>query len=206
MKARKIFVGFSIPQEIRKRLGKRLEGWKDLPLRRTKEKNLHVTLLFIGFRNDEDIAQIASRLRETVRSEEPFDIFFDRIARMPETGKSARSLLWYFGPESEELLLLSNRIRVALDIGVRPRKHFRPHITLARIRKDMWGELSQKPDMESSWAASVPVSSLILFESIFSKEDGLSYEALEEFPLEGESASQKSASDANNASLEGKDS
>lgn len=186
MKARKIFLGFRIPKEVAKRVGKRLEAWKDLPLRLTKEENLHVTLLFIGFRYDEDIALVAERLRELSPRIEEFDLFFDRIALLPEEGKNARSLLWYTGPESTELLTLYNCVREALDIEDAPRKSFRPHITLARVRKEKWDALSEKPNLESSWATSIPISSILLFESVFSKEEGLRYEALEEFPLEGE--------------------
>ncbi len=188
MKARKIFIGIRVPKEVAKRLGKRMEVWGNLPLRLTKEVNLHVTLLFVGFRNDEDIALVADRLRESAAGSTSFDVFFDRIALLPEEGKNARSLLWYTGPESEELLMLSNRLREALDIGGAPLRHFRPHITLARVRREKWDTLpeSEKPNLESKWTVSIPVSSLVLFESIFSKEDGLRYEALEEFPLEGE--------------------
>ncbi len=188
MKARKIFLGFRIPKEVAKRLGKRMEAWDGLPLRLTKEANLHVTLLFIGFRYDEDIALIAERLRELALSVEAFDLLLDRITLLPEEGKNARSLLWYTGPESEELLVLYNRVREALDIEDAPRKSFRPHVTLARVRKKKWDALTEKPDLESSWTASIPISSMVLFESIFSKEEGLHYEALEEFPLEGEGA------------------
>lgn len=188
MKARKIFIGIRVPKEVAKRLGKRMEVWGNLPLRLTKEVNLHVTLLFVGFRNDEDIALVADRLRESAAGSTSFDVFFDRIALLPEEGKNARSLLWYTGPESEELLMLSNRLREALDIGGAPLRHFRPHITLARVRREKWDALpeSEKPNLESKWTVSIPVSNLVLFESIFSKEDGLRYEALEEFPLEGE--------------------
>lgn len=188
MKARKIFLGVRIPKEVAKRLGKRMEVWKDLPLRLTKGANLHVTLLFIGFRYDEDIVLVAERLRELAPSIETFDLLFDRIALFPEEGKNARSLLWYTGPESEELLALYNCVREVLDISDAPRKSFRPHITLARVRKEKWDALPEKPNLESSWTVSVPVSSLVLFESVFSKEEGLHYETLEEFLLEGEGA------------------
>lgn len=184
MKARKIFLGVRIPKEVAKRLGKRLEAWSDLPLRLTKERNLHVTILFIGFRYDEDIVLVAERLRELAPHIEAFDLLFDRVALMPEEGKNRHSLLWYTGPESAELLALFNRVREALDIEDVPRKSFRPHITLARVRKEKWDVLPEKPNLESSWTVSVPVSSLVLFESVFSKEEGLHYEALEEFPLE----------------------
>jgi len=188
MKARKIFLGIRIPREVAKRLGARMEAWKSLPLRLTKEVNLHVTVLFIGFRGDEDIATIAERVAKMCPDVEAFDLTLDRIELLPKEGANKESLLWFTGNESAELLDLSNRLEEALDIATAPKKSFRPHITLARVRKEKWEALAEKPHLESSWTVSIPVSSLVLFESVFSKEEGLHYEALEEFPLEGESA------------------
>lgn len=160
-----------------------MEPWKDLPLHLTKEANLHITLLFIGFRYDDDIVFVAEQLRKLAPTIEPFELLFNKIALMPEAGKNAKSLLWYTGDENIELLNLYNHVREALDIEDVPKKSFRPHSTLARVRRKKWQALSEKPNLESSWTTSVPISSVILFESVFSKENGLQYEILEEFPF-----------------------
>ena len=187
MKARKIFLGVQIPKEVARRLSVRMEAWKALPLRLTKERNLHVTVLFIGFRGDEDIAAIVERVAEICQTVEAFDVTLDRIAFSSADGSDSErgSAIWFTGGESAELLALSNRLDEALGIATTPRKRFRPHITLARVRREKWDALPEKPDVESSWRASIPVSTLTLFESVFSKTEGLHYEALEEFPLEG---------------------
>ena len=183
MKARKIFLGIRIPAEVARRLAARMELWKNLPLHLTKERNLHVTVLFIGFRADEDITEAVPRIAEACASAEAFDILLEKIGFSLKEG----NMLWFSGEESPELLDLANRIDSALDISTAPRKSFRPHITLARVRREKWEKLAEKPDMESSWRVSIPVSSLVLFESVFSKvEGGLHYEVLEEFLL-GES-------------------
>lgn len=185
MKARKIFLGVPIPKEVARRLAVRMEAWKTLPLRLTKERNLHVTVLFIGFRSDEDIATIAARVAEICPTIEAFDVTLDRIGFSPTDGDASErgNMVWFTGEESVELLALSNRLEVALDIATAPRKHFCPHITLARVRKEKWDALPEKPNMESAWRVSIPVSSLVLFESVFSKAEGLHYEVLEEFLL-----------------------
>ena len=185
MKARKIFLGIRIPAEVARRLATRMEKWKSLPFRLTKERNLHVTVLFLGFRGDEDIADIASRVAGVCADAEAFDVALDTIGFSRKEGDSSEegNMLWFSGEESAELLLLANRLEEALDIATAPRKHFRPHITLARVRKEKWEALPEKPNMESSWRVSIPISSLMLFESTFSKAEGLHYEVLEEFPL-----------------------
>ncbi len=156
-----------------------MEPWKTLPLRLTKERNLHVSVLFAGFLSDEDVADTASRIAEACASVEMFDITLEKIGFSPKEG----NMIWFSGEESPELLDLSNRIEDALGISAAPRKSFRPHITLARVRREKWEKLSEKPNMESSWRVSIPVSSLVLLESVFSKEEGLHYETIEEFSL-----------------------
>lgn len=185
MKARKIFLGIRIPADVARRLAARMESWKTLPLRLTKERNLHVTVLFIGFRGDEDIATVVSRVAGICPTFEVFDIILDQIGFSPKESEpvGTGNMIWFMGEESAELLALSNRLEEALDIATAPRKSFRPHITLARVRREKWEALPEKPDMESSWRALIPVSSLVLFESVFSKAEGLHYEVLEEFPL-----------------------
>lgn len=185
MKARKIFLGVRVPAEVARRLSVRMEKWTSLPFRLTKERNLHVTVLFLGFRGDEDIADIASRVAGVCADAEAFDVTLDTIGFSRKDGDSSEegSMLWFSGEESAELLLLANRLEEALDMATAPRKHFRPHITLARIRKEKWEALREKPILASSWRVSIPVSSLTLFESTFSKSEGLHYEVLEEFPL-----------------------
>ncbi|QQS15845.1 MAG: RNA 2',3'-cyclic phosphodiesterase [Candidatus Moraniibacteriota bacterium] len=185
MKARKIFLGVRIPAEVARRLSVRMEKWTSLPLRLTKERNLHVTVLFLGFRGDEDISEIVSRIAEVCLATESFDVALDTIDFSHKEGDASEkgNMLWFSGEESAELLLLANRLEEALDMATAPRKHFRPHITLARIRKEKWEALREKPILASSWRVSIPVSSLTLFESTFSKAEGLHYEVLEEFPL-----------------------
>ncbi len=183
MKARKIFLGIRIPKDVAKRLWTRIEPYASLPLRMTKEANFHVTLLFIGFRGDEDIALVVRQLESFCSTVEAFDVTLTDIKLMPEEGKNARSMLWFVGDEDENLRMLHNGVREALDIAVAEKQSFRPHITLARVRKEKWSELETQPEVASSWRVSIPVSSIVLFESVFIKGTGLRYETLEEFPL-----------------------
>ena len=122
MKARKIFLGIRIPAEVARRLATRMEKWKSLPFRLTKERNLHVTVLFLGFRGDEDIADIASRVAGVCADAEAFDVALDTIGFSRKEGDSSEegNMLWFSGEESAELLLLTNRLEEALDIATAP--------------------------------------------------------------------------------------
>ena len=184
MERRKIFFGFPIPENVSKRLEEKMHSSISEGLRMTKRRNLHITVLPIGFRTDEDIVRITEAIRTTCASFEPFELSFDRIAPLPESGKGVRHFLWYTGPESEELLLFYNRLREALNIHDAPKKHFAPHITLARIDHEKRRSLQEKSALELSWSVVISVSGLTLFESVFTKEEGLRYEPLETFPFE----------------------
>jgi 2'-5' RNA ligase len=117
-------------------VGKRLEAWKDLPLRLTKEENLHVTLLFIGFRYDEDIALVAERLRELSPRIEEFDLFLIESCFFPKRGKTRVVSCGTRVPRvrnSWRSTTMSARRSIS---KTRRARVFVPHITLARVRKE----------------------------------------------------------------------
>lgn len=183
MKKRKVFFGVPIPPKVARRIAAHMEAWEDWPLRTIRERNLHVTVLFVGFRTDDDIAELVNGAEEACRTVEPFDILLDQTIFAPEEGKHAGSMIWFTGGASEELLKLRNALESSLGILTSEKKQFRPHITLARIRRTKWDELPEKPTPKPLRSVSFPINSLVLFESTFQKGTGLIYEMIEEFPL-----------------------
>jgi 2'-5' RNA ligase len=180
MKQRKIFLGISIPKQVAKRLAQRTEKWRHLPLRMTKEDNYHVTLLFLGYVLDESVVDTCMAVEEAVRGTEPFDVFLDKIELAPEQGKDAR-MLWLTGEASEELRVLYQNLEKALGMFSAEKKSFRPHVTLARVRKTHWEKLPEYPVIDESLAISIPVDGVTVFESVFVKGKGLVYEPLGEY-------------------------
>jgi 2'-5' RNA ligase len=183
MKQRKIFLGIALPQDVSRRLAHRMEKWADVPLRVTKEGNLFVSLLFLGHILDEAVARTCEQVSEVCKETQAFDIDLDNIVLVPEQGKSARQL-WFMGNSNEELRLLREAIEKKLSMFSVEKKSFRPHVTLARVRKHLWQEMETVPEISEKFSVFLPVDSVRVYESTFQKGKGLVYEVLADCPLE----------------------
>ncbi len=182
MKQRKIFLGVSIPRDVSKRLARKMEQWQDLPFRFTKEGNMHITLLFLGHVLDESVAKICLQVEEVCRNIQAFDVDLNTITLVPEQGMNAKQL-WFMGEANEELRQLRVALEKELSMFSSEKKVFRPHVTLGRVRQNLWQELPQIPEMNDSLSVFLPIDSVIVYESVFQKGEGLAYEVLAECPL-----------------------
>lgn len=182
MKQRKIFLGIALPADASKRIASRMEQFESLPLRLTKRQNLHVTVLFLGHVLDESVAEICEQVTDVCSTIPAFDIDLDTISLVPEQGRDAKQF-WYHGESNEQLKSLREALEMALDMFTVEKKQFRPHVTLGRIRKNLWQEREEYPVINESLKLHLPVDSVIVYESIFKKGDGLTYEVLAECPL-----------------------
>lgn len=160
---RKIFIGISLPDDVKKRLNQKIEKWRGLPIKWPKEDNFHVTLSFLGFVKDDNLADICLDVKRAVENFESFDIEFERIELGPDV-KNPR-LVWFTGTVSEELKKLQSDIEKALNIFVSEKKLFRPHITLGRISKFKWETLPEIPVIEENFKISISVEKVEIFES-----------------------------------------
>jgi 2'-5' RNA ligase len=182
MKQRKIFLGIGIPREVAKRLMKRTEKWRELPLRLIKEGNLHITVLFLGHVLDESVARICRQTQDICRNIEAFDLSFDTITLVPQQGAEAKQL-WFTGDASEELRQLLEAIEKEFAMWSAEKKAFYPHITLGRVRKQLWQACDPAPEIRETFSAALPVESVMVYESVFQKGKGLVHEVLTECPL-----------------------
>jgi 2'-5' RNA ligase len=161
---RKIFISINIPEKVKKRLFLAMEKWRELPVKWVKEVNLHVTLFFLGYIDDGTTEKICEILRDSLQNEEIFDINFDRIELdHPESPR----LVWLTGESNENLRLLHEKIEKTLDIFTSSRKSFRPHVTLGRIRKTKWEEMTEKAEISEKFLLNLPVESVDVMASHF---------------------------------------
>lgn len=127
----RLFVAIPVPEFARYRLARLQE---DLPqLRWTEEKNIHLTLKFIGDVDPQQIKAIKARLR-TVRVK-PFLLSVFGVGVFPERGNPA--VVWAgLGSAHPHLFQLHKQIDDALfAFGIEPdRRVYRPHITLSRCK------------------------------------------------------------------------
>lgn len=183
---KRIFIAINLSEKVRKRLKEYREKFDHLPVRWTKIPSLHITLVFIGYVDNEQMLEACKVAREVASEAEPFFINFKRISLGPQ-GKEPR-MIWLEGAESQELNELKKSLEEALvskDAGLHKveTRPFNPHITLARIKASEWQEAQINPaEVEQEFKVQFEVRSIEVMESDL-KFDGAEYATLESCPL-----------------------
>jgi 2'-5' RNA ligase len=164
---RRIFIGISLPDDVKKRLNRRIEKWKELPVKWSLSENFHITLSFLGFVDDKSLADICLAVKEAAESFESFDVDFEGIELGPDPEDP--KIVWLFGGANEDLRKLQIEIEKSMDTFVSEKKEFKPHITLGKIDKGKWKALPEKPEIKEGFNISIPVESVDIFESKIEK-------------------------------------
>lgn len=186
MTRRRVFLAINLPEKIKKRLAEYREKYDDLPVRWTKEASLHLTLVFIGYVDDEQVLAICQAARQVTKDFESFELVFKKILSGPA---DKPRMVWAEGEKNKELADLKDRLENSL-LGVnsgflkKERQLFNPHITLARLNQNS-RNLLRDGDLASineEVKFRVPVGSVELMESDL-RGDGAEYVVLESFLL-----------------------
>lgn len=179
MKSR-IFIGIDLPEKVKKKLVLATEKWRELPIKWIKEINLHITLVFLGFIGEEVLFEICEKVKKACANETAFDIELDQIELFPSIDES--KMIALTGKPSEELKKLVNAIEKELGISEAPKKSFRAHITLGRIRKHKWEILEKKPIIQEKFPLIITIENIDIVSSELNK-NGSNYVILESCPL-----------------------
>jgi RNA 2',3'-cyclic 3'-phosphodiesterase len=126
------FVALDIPEEIRRRLGRFLDGIRGFvpDARFVRPESLHITLKFIG---ELDEGKVAAAKAALAAIEAPsFALSFRKAGFFP--GEKAPRVFWVGVEADERLAQLAEKVDAALaPLGVAREEHeYRPHLTLAR--------------------------------------------------------------------------
>jgi len=181
----RIFIAINLPEDIKKRLADYRLKWPELPCRWTKRENLHITLIFLGYLNDEEILDIIKTTQEVASQSSSFSINLNRIIYGPP--KKPPRMVWAEGEKSQELANLQNDLENALASSetsinensgeIRP---YSPHITLGRIKT--WEfrqvEKEERPEISEEISLIFPVESIEVMKSQL-KRTGPEYAILE---------------------------
>lgn len=183
MKKRRIFIAINLPENIKKSLAGYREKWPELPAKWTKQDNIHITLIFLGYISDEKIPGIYKVVKETVSKYSSFDINLIKVC-YDSVDKKPPRMVWALGQENKELSSLKKDLDRGL--GISENRRLRTHITLARIRK--WDfkkiEPEERLEIEEDINLSFPVNSIEIMESVL-KRTGPKYTILDSVRLEG---------------------
>lgn len=134
----RLFIAAAMPPGARadiSRLAAELRARARVNLRWTPDENLHLTLRFLGETVVGEIAGIAAAMETATADVPAFSVSFGKLGTF---GGRRPRVLWLAPSEgAAELAALAGRIDEALcTVGVPSREGaFRPHLTLARVRR-----------------------------------------------------------------------
>jgi 2'-5' RNA ligase len=181
---RRLFVGIHLSPFLRKKLNQEVKTWGKDVLIPTNEENFHITLHFLGFVLEDQIPELINRLGEAVNDLEAFDISMSDIQILDSLENP--KMIWLTGEASEPLRKLHEAVEKALGVFVTERKSFRPHVTMAKIKKAKWLKAQEEgkglPKIKMCLKVNDPVDAITLFESTV--RDGKKFfDPLATFPL-----------------------
>jgi RNA 2',3'-cyclic 3'-phosphodiesterase len=134
------FIALNLDAPVRQALA-RIAGEVEQPLgcriRWTAKENLHVTVKFLGEVQDSILPEVCRVAREAADSVAPFEFGVSGVVSVPPKSPRPR-MLWASVHDPEQRIAgifhhLEEGLS-ALGFG-RDRRAFRPHVTLARIRR-----------------------------------------------------------------------
>lgn len=174
---KRLFLAVPIPEKLKSALGKELENLKitlpDWNVNWVTPKNLHTTLIFFGWIEENQIEPLKTELGRAVSSFPSFEITTGKIA--PE-----RWTIWLeIEKGREELHQLSEKLERHLTAKglLKEERGFHPHLTLGRVKKRGKTKLPMS-STEFSWKA----DHLVLYESRFVRRRRI-YEEVSSFKL-----------------------
>ena len=166
---RKVFIGIDLDGHLKKMLVKSVSKWHNLPVKWHKEESLHIALLPIGWVSEDDVFDISDALENVADETNTFSINFDKIKTVSKNNsddiKDAQ-MVRLEGDDSEELKNLFEKIEKELGLPVVKKKHFRPFVTLGRMRAKKWQEMGEYPTIDIDFPVMMDVFHITLFESV----------------------------------------
>ncbi len=193
-KRHRIFIAINLPDDIKRELIKYQEKFKNKFIftgedgenfdlaKWTIKDNLHITLEFLGYLTDQEIADTCKITKEIAKNHESFSIDLNKIEYGP-TNKPLPNMVWASGEKSKEISLLKNNLQESLlkSVNFKPEsREFTPHITLARLKE--WQlkavDPEERPEISENINLIFTVESIEVMESVM-KKGGPHYEILE---------------------------
>ncbi len=138
----RLFVAVNPPGQLRRDLDTRLDAMRSrLRIAWVRPEVWHLTLAFLGDWPEERLPRLGAALREAVASHRPFVITPGMLGAFP-TRQRARVLFLHLDGD-DQLRDLAADVRRAVDAawpdGPQDHKVFRPHLTVARIKRPLAG-------------------------------------------------------------------
>ena len=185
----RLFIGIGLPPECRRTIAGAVSPLRDkkVPVSWVPERNLHLTLKFLGETPPGRVYELAGLMAEAAREIPPFGLRVGQAGGFPTL--RAPRVLWVGIREPLELVgKLHENMENALSGAGFPRdeRPYHPHVTVGRVRGRVatdWGE-AYAAAVSRMTIDTVSVNSYRLYESRLSPS-GANYSVLCEIPFGG---------------------
>ena len=165
----RLFLAVKLPRQFQQDLSTRLDTIREqVRIGWTREENWHLTLMFLGEWPADRLDSLSEALNDVVAGHDAFSLQPGVVGAFPGLKKPRVLFLHLDG--GDPLRALAADVREAVNRawpeGPQDNKAFRPHLTLARVKRPLLGPesiLLKTLDL-GSWEK-VPVSSVHLVES-----------------------------------------
>lgn len=134
------FIAINLPEDIIQRLGNQIEMISDLVpqglVRWVREKNIHLTLKFLGNVVSNDLDEITKSMRHIATRHAAFQFDVASFGCFPDI-QSPRTLWIDLREPNGTLLRLQSDLEDGLEgLGFsRERRKFHPHLTIGRVKR-----------------------------------------------------------------------
>jgi len=190
--ALRLFLAIDIPFRVRETITAIQNRLKTLGFKISlvRPGNIHLTLKFLGDIPLGEVANIKKSVSEAVDSISVFEVALDGVGVFPNLKKPRVLWVGLKDPHKHLNVLQENIDAKMMKLGFpRERKHFAPHLTLARIKhakgkikesfEDLKREVESVPLMDAEF---FQVDSVRLIQSELTPKGSI-YTVLEKFPL-----------------------
>lgn len=169
----RLFIGAPLPEQMmqeilsfqRKHQGVERVRW-------VSRQNLHVTTLFIGRIEGNDLGEVQDKLEKLTKDIKHFGIRFERFCYAPKL--SDPKMIWARFHREDRFTELVNALRAGLDSFLEPqesRKDPVPHITIARLKN--FSHLDKISMNAHVGAHQLPIRKLHLWESVLDPQGAI---------------------------------
>jgi len=179
-KTRRLFVGLPLGKGLKKRLTQEMDSFPKGASLLTRPENLHVTVFFLGFVHESEVADVCARVGEACGDIEAFELEFTGIKLMESVENP--KMIQLFGEDSAGLKSLREAIEKEFSSFLAEKKVYRPHVTLSKIKKQKWLALPEQPSLKDKLHLIEPIDTVCIFESL-SLDGKRRYEPIDTFAL-----------------------
>lgn len=186
----RIFLAINLPENVKRKLLTFKDKYQEIPAKWVKPDNLHVTLLFLGNLDDNQLSQTIETIKEVCDEQRSFVINLKK-ACFSQNQSGVPRMVWIEGEGDSKLFSLQKELEQnifnldSFKYKEKEDRQFFFHVTLARIRQWEFQKMEERPVIDDVLNIKFEVNTIEIMESEL-KRGGPEYTILDSFELANE--------------------